>query len=769
MVGEPAACFFRFSLAVALLALFPLAGCGGGGSAGSGLPTPDPLGSAQPPGNFVDSEFDRNYGLGMIEAQEAYGLGASGSGVVVAVIDSGIDTEHLDLDDNISPQSTDIVEDHAELADEMGHGTIVSGIIAAERNGFVLHGVAYDATILAIRADARDEDGNSLGYFNISDIASALDYAAGKAHVINMSLGSHGTTIDDSFGETFEQALIDAMAAEAIIVVSAGNDAALEPSLPAAYAGDETINESGQMIAVASSDTGGTALASFSNQCGSAMEFCLTAPGEDIWSTYPGDYVNYPDYYWYARTDGTSLAAPHVSGAAALLIQLWPALEPAEVVQILLTSATDLGDEGVDPVFGHGLLNIENAVAPAGTLSIPLAGGSASLNGTTLSLGPAFGDALTGNSLLGRSFALDAYGRDYGVDLRNRVNSAKHGFGLFSLIEDGHLQSVGVILPGELALSMDLAETDRLPRPLSPATESRNSEIPELRTLSLQGELSGTTGFRFGYNLPAEQQLPGAGGSAARSLFWMPDSLMTPHYSLIGAGNGVALSQGLGSGTEVSLGWIDNTGHSDENAGRARIGEVTLAHRLDGGGRLSASYARLGEDGRFLGATATGGFAVEGARSQFVSIGGHAPLGGRLQFVGSYTMGEAEIAADGTNLLSEWSTARAEAFGVGLVRRGVFGSSDRIGLMAGQPLRVSAASALLTVPDGYGADKSLTHASERVALTPSGREFDLQLAYERPAGSSARISTWLMMQLEPGHVADADPAYGVGLRFGLEF
>lgn len=217
---------------VATLGLLLLAGCGGGGGGsggggGGGLPSPDPLAPKQPASNFVDDEFlfnGDNYGLNMIGAQHAYAEGAYGSGVVVAVIDSGIDTEHYDLDDNISPQSTDIVAPGTPLADELGHGTMMAGIIAAERNDFALQGVAFDATILAVRTDARNPDGTSMGIFYISDIAAGIDYAAGKAHVINIGLGVSGTTGDDSLGTDFEQALIDAMADDAIVVAAAGND-----------------------------------------------------------------------------------------------------------------------------------------------------------------------------------------------------------------------------------------------------------------------------------------------------------------------------------------------------------------------------------------------------------------------------------------------------------------------------------------------------------------------------------------------------------------
>lgn len=767
----------RFSscafLALSYLTLTLLPGCGGGGGgageggiadAGSRLPAPGPLNATQPAENFLDPEFERNYGLGMIEVQEAYALGATGKDVIVAVIDSGIDGRHIDLSGKISPYSIDIVRPEAELEDGLGHGTAVSGVIAASRNDYGLHGVAFDASILSIRADARDEDGASLGFFEVSDIADALEHASGTAHVINMSLGAPEVILNSSFGEDFERALTGAMDSGAIIVGSAGNSSDSAPALPAAYAGSETINASGQMIAVAAVNAAGSALASFSNQCGSAKDYCLVAPGEDIWSTKPVEYTGANVKHRYDIFSGTSFAAPHVAGAAALLIQLWPSLEPAEVVKILLASATDLGDEGVDPVYGHGLLNMANAVAPVGTLTLPLSGGSTEIEGTNLFLGPAFGDALTDNTLLGQSFALDAYGRDYGIDLRKLVQPATSGFGLPALIQDGRRKTIGATAPAGLSLSLDVTDRDGLRVPAPTELQDSDGSSLALNGLSLAGELSGNTAFRLGYNLTPGQQLPGAEITDAGKLFWMSGDILAPQHELIGNGNGGALTIGDPSGTGLSVGWV--TEGPDTGS---RIGEISLIHRFENGATLMTGYSHMTEEDGFLGADASGGFAVEGAKSRFFSIGGYAPIGAKLNVIGSYTLGETQITADGTSLLGDWSRARANAYGVGFVWRGLFGPLDSLGFLAGQPLRVHNASAVLTTPAGYGADESVSYESERVSLIPSGREIDLQLAYERAIGNNIGISAWLMMQTEPGHVAGAPPAQGIGLQFSMNF
>ncbi len=775
--------FYKILRPAAASFLFTLAACGGGGGGGGGLPTPGPLGSEQPASNFTSTgDYDPcitamgggtycNYGLGQIGAADVYAKGADGDGVVVAVIDSGIDTAHVELDTRISADSTDIVSPITPLDDATGHGTMVAGVIAAERNDVGTHGVAFGSTILAIRTDGRYLDGTSTGMYSILDVTAGISYAAGKAHVINISLGATGTQLGDPFGSPaeqamFERALIDAMAAKAIIVVSTGNDSATEASLPSAYAGDTAVNASGQMLAVGAVNNAANAIADFSNHCGLAKDFCLVAPGDGLWTTYPGDYLAY--------TAGTSFSAPYVAGSAALLIQLWPTLAPSEVVNIMLTTATDMGDVGVDTVYGHGLLYLSAAILPAGALEVPLTpladGDGVTLDGTALALGPAFGDALTNSALLGQAFALDDYDRNYDIDLNGFVAHSSRGFGLQALLGGGSVESVDAELPNGMKVAMGVSDDDQTESPADWAGMAvEDGEEQQLHGMSLEVESGLGASVRFGYDVTPEQQMAGLAASEPAGLFWMPGDLLGAQHGLVDAGTGVSLSRQLDPSSILSIGWVDQADDADEWTPDAKIGEITLAHRFDNGAIGYAGFSTVDEQGGFLGSDAAGGFAVDGADTQFYSLGGRYPMTAGLELIGNYTLAEADMRADGTSLLSEWSEIRAEAFGVGLVKNGVLGRHDRVGLLAGQPLRVSSGEATVTAPVDYLIDKTVVQDSERVSMTPSGREIDLQLAYDTPLGAGAAISGWVMMHLEPGHVASADPAYGVGLRFSAAF
>lgn len=245
--------------------------------------------------------------------------------VVVAVIDTGVDYRHSDLSNNIWVNSAEIpdngkdddgngyiddvygwdfVGNDKDPMDDNGHGTHVAGIIAAENNKQGGIGVAYNCKVMVLKA------GNSSGYFNNSDIAEAVQYAyMNGASVINMSFG--GSQISIAVEEALQAAYNSC-----VLVAAAGNDGAcndidckvcnvVKVSYPAALP---------YVIGVMSTDANGNNVSSFSNYDHNpynSVEYEVFAVGEGVGSTWPSDK--------YACLNGTSMAAPTVSGIAALL------------------------------------------------------------------------------------------------------------------------------------------------------------------------------------------------------------------------------------------------------------------------------------------------------------------------------------------------------------------------------------------------------------------------------------------------------------------
>ncbi|MCS1352545.1 S8 family serine peptidase [Mechercharimyces sp. CAU 1602] len=227
------------------------------------------------------------YGPQNMSAEGAWDITRGNSDVVVAVVDTGVQDDHQDLSQQVS-QGYDFVDDDRNAYDEQGHGTHVAGTIAATtNNGKGVAGVAPDVSIMAVRV----LDSNGSGYNDW--VASGIEYAASNgADVINLSLGGSRSS------QVVKDAVEFAWAQGAVVIAAAGNSNTSSPSYPAYYE---------ESIAVAAVDSGDRK-ASFSNY-GDWVD--IAAPGVDIISTQlGGGYVKY---------SGTSMAAPHTAGAAALL------------------------------------------------------------------------------------------------------------------------------------------------------------------------------------------------------------------------------------------------------------------------------------------------------------------------------------------------------------------------------------------------------------------------------------------------------------------
>lgn len=308
-----------------------------------------------------------NAQYGGIHAEPAWET-AKGSGAVVAVLDTGVAYENYqdsrgtyyqapDLGATRFVAGYDFINGDAHANDDHSHGTHVAGTVAQSTNNTRgVAGVAFDASIMPVKV--LDRDGNG----SYSAIANGIKWAADHgADVINLSLGG------GSGSQTMEDALAYAYSKGVTIVAAAGNDGINGVSYPAAY--------DAYVIAV-SATRYDEAIARYSNY-GSSID--LAAPGGDTGVDQNGDgYVdgvlqntfnpstkNTGDFGYYFF-QGTSMASPHVAGVAALLVSQG-LTSPADVRQILQSTAEDKGAAGLDIYYGHGIVDAAKALAAVST------------------------------------------------------------------------------------------------------------------------------------------------------------------------------------------------------------------------------------------------------------------------------------------------------------------------------------------------------------------------------------------------------------------
>jgi subtilisin family serine protease len=278
-----------------------------------------------------DPLLSQQWGWFRVGADKALKAGYKGSGIIIAVLDSGVDLDHPDLEDNLV-NGWNFVDNNGDVSDLDKHGSMVSGIIAAiANNGIGMIGVAPEAKIMPLKV--LDSDGG-----NLRDVASAIRYAADNgARVITMSFGGQHAR----FSIATERAIEYAFNEGCILVGAVGNDNTSELVFPAAYE---------QVIAVSAIDQNDVR-AEFSNY-GSYVDFC--APGINIVTT--GKDGN------YFIANGTSFAVPFVAGIIALILSDNPQFTTEEVITSLRSHVEDLGEEGWDEYYGWGLSNAYSVI-----------------------------------------------------------------------------------------------------------------------------------------------------------------------------------------------------------------------------------------------------------------------------------------------------------------------------------------------------------------------------------------------------------------------
>jgi hypothetical protein len=294
------------------------------------------------------TDLDPN--LTQIGAPAAWDQGLTGRGVRVAVLDTGIDSTHPDLRGKVVAQAN--FSDSDSTTDRVGHGTHVASIVAGTgaRAAGARKGVAFGASLL---------NGKVLGDFGFgeeSGVIAGMEWAARQhARVVNMSLGSFPTDGTDPVSQAVNR--ITARG-RVLFVVSAGNDGPRDQTVdaPGAATNALTVGAVDVHDALADFSSRGPRFGDY------AMKPDITAPGVDIVAARAaGTSLGEPVDQWYTRLSGTSMAAPHVTGAAAILAQQWPDWSPARIKAVLMGTAAPNPELGVYQQ-GGGRLDVAHAI-----------------------------------------------------------------------------------------------------------------------------------------------------------------------------------------------------------------------------------------------------------------------------------------------------------------------------------------------------------------------------------------------------------------------
>lgn len=814
---------------------------GGGSSSGGGTtPTPTPDGGATiscKPGTtihpdacdhtvFNTAEAQAQEGVLAMKADYAYAHGydgrifnryASASGghargdlidaspdghVIVAVVDSGVDLTHTELDSNILTDLS-VTCDDAGACVKGGspvtgsyHGTWVAGVVAAERNetGTGMQGVAPEAHIIAVQA------GTDSGIY-LARAWAGINYAVDNgAQVINNSYGSTTSITSETAANMVTSlgnnggaisgytAFQNAVSKHAIIVFAAGNNGGAQPSSDAGipyyfkganpynsiteatlYADYNTVNPtaldwSNNWVSVVSLDRTNN-ISSFSQRCGITKDWCLAAPGEITKSTKAGGGYSDP-------IQGTSFAAPNISGAIAIMLGAFPQKNPEEALQILFDTATDLGVAGVDDVYGHGLVNLQKATDPTDggwVLSVSGSLAPASFYSSGFGLSAPFGNALAANNA--SLIFLDAYGKDYTIPLSTvsgNLTTHKTAFDKFTKFSSNDFTNDVNINDGmKLSFSSGSDEQGIDKTSNNPFYKfSFQSELPV-------GQDNISLGFNYKTNLAnsvAKYNNPNMPENVMAS-----DAYKNPYLNL--TGDSIDSSTFEYEKGNSSLRMTSYTGKiNDEYNYRfdnkkkvnGVFDEYTYSSK-DKKASVSLNAGVLVEQNSLLGSETSGAFAIDSSNTYHTGISARYALTNDISLIGNYNFGVTKVSTSSDSIFTNFNALTSNSLAAGVEFANVSNEKDVLGFTASQPLRVSSGQAGLTLPVDVASNGSVIYQNKNINLTPTGREFDIESYYNVKFGYNSEFSLSGIMRFSPNNDALAGNDATVLGKYRLEF
>lgn len=766
------------SLILILVSLFA-AGCGGSPSTSTGInptptiipPPPDP--EPIPPGPNADvfrtDEYNLSYALEAVNAAEAYALGYTGQGQIIGIVDFNFVFNSPEVDYHgasvgLNQGFVDMYEAQiGEAATTNTHGHAVAATAAGIKNDSEIHGVAFDAQILAVDFFSgvnvtQVQQGGILYH-----ISNPWTYLMDRGvRVVSKSFGYDEGDIITNPPVVTERYTIETPAyvidAGGLLVVSAGNNGHDDPSLsnldlidilafnnllfgvPGAFIIAGAVDENNQ-------------IASFSDRAGVAMQYYMVAPGVNVVFPWNGQLV---------VGSGTSFSAPIIAGAAAILFQRWPTLTAREVRQILFDTATDLGAPGVDVIYGHGLLNLSLALQPLGTAIIAVASADTGppVPLTGMILGPVFGDALDFRSGLQNIMMLDDFQRDFRIDLSGLVTGGQNRAPLVDILEARRAwQAASLSLGGGTTLNYAVGE-----------------DLWDARNLAYLGQSAQDIGprrdimFELNGRLGALDLKVGTGAHLGDAI---ADRPLAPYGEPL-----LSLSQAFSNGLERSPGnyasaglWLDGRTRLRFGASISEVAGIPFHpleafrqntsvqmtalrfDRFQGTARLGAEVGVMTEEGTLLGSYSTGGLTfTDRARTTWLKLDADIPVGRNLTLAVSLIGALTDPGSTSGSLFGAIGTITTTSFALRLAGGGLIKPGDAFSLTVHQPLRVEQASA--TLVSGVGRDLEtgdVIFGATGYSLTPSGREISLEAAYR------LRLGRWtaeanLAYRLDADHI-----------------
>jgi hypothetical protein len=714
-----------------------------------------------------------------------------GAGAVIGLVDTGVAPSQFDIAGRVSALSrcsaTSFVCSNG-FVDDNGHGTATAAIAAgaATSSGAGMSGVAPGATIVA------EKSLNAAGSGSNSDVANGIINAVNAgAQVVNLSLTYSPTT-------SIVSAINYAASKGAIIVFAGGNSATVLNG--GADTKGLTVDALNRLVIVGSVNSSNV-ISTFSNKpgTGGAVASTTRVAYSSLWLMAPGEKIAAPAIQYGSNSfgywSGTSMSAPMVSGALALLESAWPILRTnGTATNVLFLTATDLGSAGTDTTYGTGLLNVERAFQPIGALTVTTTSGVSTGTTTTTTTTPtnqlkktkvsrsSLGSISKVQSVLSDYTAFDAFKRNFSVDLSPllEVVGGKSPADA-TLLSPAVLNSASHLANGG-TLAFTMAADDIVPRGINPGASSFANAMAANTDGQATGAWVMTLNDPSGTNISVGHGFP-VNASFAEAL-WGQDTLavsasyslqgLTELSSLAGGGHFMAFGANIGEGTRA--------GFSLSESGMADYSMPSASRMMPHSSAVTAGVATeftsawtggmtmtfLGEQNGLLGAqyTSDGSLSLGNEhRTMSLGLSSALKLGSDTGLLFNAALARTQAGhADG--LIAGTSALLARSYGMALVSQNLINSGDHFSLSLTKPLRVfdGSINVTTTTVDEQGYPVA---GITKVSMRPDGSETDLAAGYARFWGDM-NFSGSVNLRQDADNmkgVTDVVVRLGTGVRF----
>lgn len=726
--------------------------CGGGGGGGNGtdftsnninnVPTCSDTGTS-----YQTTEYNAmaagysNNGLRTVCASTAYANGATGSGVKIAYMDTGIriytgtgniahqefgvvgqtDTSRVNVNpDSATNTKTDVYRWDDIPNDEQGHGTHVAGIMAADKDNVGMHGIAHEATLIPIKVFTPwGSDYAVQGRFTFAwGFYNSYQFGA---DILNNSWGFGNTQIGTTcnsevscqnwmnadYSDNYYWYSQVVKTGNIMMVWSAGNDALDNPNVGAGgcfYFSEVREN----CVIVAALGTNGK-IASYSNKCGIAASICISAPGYAYSSTYSGTNT-------YGVKQGTSMAAPLVSGGLALIKQKHTSLTHAQVIDRLFATAVDHDVYSQESIYGHGSMDIGAATSAIGTLQI-LSGPTNNLDSNNSTYSELRENSYFSSGAFNSSLNLAI--KDKTMEVYDSFDRANFSIYLESFFSNGmvvqkhtvdnHLNNL--LLNDDYEVSkitklgkLSFNSRDNLNRSLFTSFDER---------INIGTNTSANTFFNkskksFGVNTPL-----------------MNSKLYENPYFYYGEQNLSLSFNGNYFSSELST---DNEG---ANFGYSINLQPTSKNYLDNDkyGDIEVSFGTMFEKNKILNSFSTGVFNTnELSNTKFARLK-YSHTVDDLNLFANINFGSSEIKSNNNSYIGNSDSIITSSYALGLIKNNFLEHNNKFAFIISQPQKVIDGHMRLTVPTASNSDREVTYTDYNLNLTSSVTEMNYDLFY----------------------------------------